>query len=292
MIVKYSASMGKAGFILLAFAFIILFSANLFSQDLIVTNDNDSIRCKLKGVSGNYMLYDSTSQDGTFASKISLGQMKSFRYGYYRESKGKVPYSGSKEMVSRFRIGINGGFSYRTAPVGDDIYSPSLKKYMESLRWGYNYGVDCAYFFIDYFGIGFRASQFNTGKKETESGTIQDNIKISLIGPELCTRLVSKNHRNSLLAVVTMGYSSYHDDAYYNTPVTFKGGTFGLGMDLGYDIGFSRNWALGFQVSAMLASLMSMDVIQGGDKQHIEFKNGSYESLARIDLSAGLRYRF
>jgi hypothetical protein len=279
--------MRKAGFSILTGLLLILFSVNLFSQDLIVTNDNDSIRCKILGIKGNDMLFDYPDQDGTNSSRISLSKMKYYKYGYYKISKPKPVLAGPAKV----RFGINGGYSYRTAPTVEGIPS-SLTSYIESLKSGYHYGMDFMYFFNDYLGMGLKASKFRSGKKETEGGNIHDDISIGFVGPEFCTRLPSRNSLSALFVAIAIGYSGYKDDGYYNYPILIKGNTMGMGMDLGYDIGLSKNWAIGFQLSALFGTITEIDVTQGSQTLHVELEKDNYESLARVDLSVGLRCRF
>lgn len=168
----------------------------------------------------------------------------------------------------------------------------TLTDYIESLKSGYSYGMDLMYFFNDYFGMGLKASQYKSGKKETEGGNIRDDISIGFVGPEFCTRLLSKNNISALFVAIAIGYSGYRDEAFYNYPMLVKGNTIGMGMDLGYDIGLSKNWAIGFQLSAVLGTLTEVDLTRGSQSVHLELDKDSYESLARVDFSVGLRCRF
>lgn len=276
----------KAGFIILTGAILALFSVKVYSQDLIVTNENDSIFCKIKGINGNDMFYDLPGEARTGAYQVSLSQMKYYKYGYYRISKPKPVYDG----VTRVRFGVNTGFSYRTAPVAEDIPS-SLTSYLESLKSGHNFGMDFSYFFNDYLGIGLQANWFKTAEKETEGGNIRDKITIGFVGPEISARLLSRNKASALLTSVAIGYCGYKDESFYYGPLLIKGKTVGLGMDIGYDIGLSKNWAIGFQLAAFLGTITEVDVSQGSQSLHIELEEGKYESLERLDFSIGLRCR-
>lgn len=279
--------MRKAVIFILTGTILLLFSANLLSQDLIITNENDSIRCKIKSIKGNDMLFDYPGQSGHVTNQISLSRMKYYQYGYYKILKPKPVFV----TPSRIRFGINGGYSYRTATLVDGVPS-TLTSYMESLKSGYHYGMDFMYFFNDCLGIGFKASKFTSGRKQTQGGNIRDDISIGFVGPEFCTRLLSKNKISDLFVAIAVGYSGYKDDGYYNYPMVVKGNTIGLGMDLGYDIGLSKTWAIGFQLSTILGTLTEIDVTHGSQTLHLELEKDSYESLARVDLSVGLRCRF
>jgi hypothetical protein len=279
--------MRKTGFFISAGTLLLLFASNLFSQDLIITNNNDSIRCKIKGIKGNDMLYTYPGQSGTPAGKVSLGQMKYYQYNFYKVPRSKTEVRG----LTKGRIGIEAGYSRRTASTVDGI-PPSLTDYVESLKSGYTYGLDFMYFFNDFLGIGFKASQFKTGKKQADRLSYSDDISIGFIGPEFCTRLPSRTNLSALLVAISIGYSGYRDNAFNYAPLTIKGNTVGVGMDLGYDIGLSKNWAVSFQLSTEVGMLHEIDIKQGYQTLHIDLEKGNYESLTRVDFSVGLHCRF
>jgi hypothetical protein len=270
---------------------LIFLGGKTLSQDLIITNNNDSIFCKIKGIEGNDMLFDYQEADGIRHTLISLSEMKYYKYGYYKEPKKAPAHGASQELPVRVRFGLNLGLSYRTAKTNDNVPS-QYKDYVEGLKSGYQYGIDFSYYFNEFIGIGFRASQFKSGKETTENGNVSDEVSISFIGPAFCTRLLNRTQKNALYIAIAMGYAGFRDEGVYYTPMLIKGSTFGLGMDLGYDIGLSRNWAIGFQLSALAGVITEVDVTQNGSTQNVSLEKENYESLARIDFSLGLRYRF
>lgn len=270
--------------------FMIFLAGKLLSQDLIVTNNNDSIQCKIKGIKGNDMLFDYQEVDGIRHTLISLSEMKYYQYGYYKKTK-LAPLYGGQEMFTRTRFGINAGYSYRTAKTNENVPA-SLKNYVNGLKSGYHYGVDFTYYFNEFLGVGIRASQFKSGKEQAENGNISEEITIGFVGPAFCTRLMNPSKKNALYVAIAMGYAGYRDEGVYYTPMVIKGKSFGIGMDLGYDIGLSKNWAIGFQLSTISGVLTEVDATQNGSTQHFELEEENYESLTRVDFSFGLRYRF
>lgn len=87
-----------------------------------------------------------------------------------------------------------------------------------------------------------------------------------------------------------LGYMGYRDDAVIIDNYTLKGGTLGISWDIGYDLGISRTFALGFQIAYLGGILTQYELSDGNTTQTVELTKGNYESLSRIDLSIGLRF--
>ncbi|MDR3218093.1 MAG: hypothetical protein LBU22_03795 [Dysgonamonadaceae bacterium] len=88
-----------------------------------------------------------------------------------------------------------------------------------------------------------------------------------------------------------LGYMGYHNQSVLvSDQLTFKGGTVGLCWSIGYDIGLSQDWALGFQLSLMTGVLSQYKLSNGTYTETIKFEKEQYENLAHINLSIGLRF--
>jgi hypothetical protein len=87
-----------------------------------------------------------------------------------------------------------------------------------------------------------------------------------------------------------VGYIYYHDSKTIVTPFDITGSTIGLSADFGYDIGLTKNLALGLQISALTGMLTSYELSDGLTTEEFELAEGESESLARLDFSIGLRW--
>lgn len=200
---------------------------------------------------------------------------------------------------SRLRAAISAGWSYRLASSRGNL-PPSLEDYTNELKSGFNYGVDVSYFLTKYVGIGVKYWEFRTKNSRdhvdveiTEglnaTGKISNNLTLDFLGPYFSARLPSRNRRNSIFTNVGFGYMGYRDKATFVTEYTLNGETLGLCWDIGYDIGLSKHFAIGFQLSYLYGSVSRLKWSDGRQSETLNFSDNP-QSLSRLDLSVGLRF--
>ena len=198
------------------------------------------------------------------------------------------------------RIAINGGYSYVLAEVSEAV-PDDFKDYVNELKSGYHFGGDFTYYFSQPLGIGFRYYLFKTSNSMNDIyvedasghktfGVMSDDLTISYIGPMFSLRYLSPYNKNTFFTNFSLGYMSYSNKrvVVYNYKLT--GSTFGVALDIGYDIGLSRNFSLGLQLSLNAGALVKYELDDGTTTKKIELEKDEYESLNRIDLSVGLRF--
>jgi hypothetical protein len=95
--------------------------------------------------------------------------------------------------------------------------------------------------------------------------------------------------KNNFLISIGLGYISYKDDMILITDYRLKGGSTGLSVDFGYDIAISKKLSFGFQFSSLLGIMKKCILSDGLNIDNISLDKSNYESLSRIDVSAGLR---
>ncbi len=286
----------KTIFLLLLF---VVFSTSIFSQDLLITNEGDSLNCKITKIKKDNIYFTFKHKDEIRSTLLPSNQVKYYQYNFYQ--KAIVPSNKivGNEIYPHLRIAINGGWSYRIARLADNIPS-DFKPYMEDLKSGYHYGGDISYFFSEQLGFGFKYYNYlskneieiyvNQANGTTQYGKMSDNISINFIGPSFSSRFLNQNKQNSFLLTLAIGYMGYKDDATLITDFSLKGGTLGLCWDIGYDIGLSKELSIGFQLSFLLGVLREYEFSDNVKTETIKLKESSYENLSRIDLSIGLRF--
>jgi hypothetical protein len=231
---------------------------------------------------------------------LPLEQVNFYQFNYYQTSEVPADRIVGIELYPHFRLAINGGWSYRTAKLADNI-PYDLTQYVKDLKSGYHYGLDLSYYFTEQFGLGFKYCNYRSKNEindvyvtlsegTKQYGKMSDDISIQFIGPYYSTRLLNANKKNSLIMNFSIGYMGYKDKAVLISDYTIKGNSLGLSMDIGYDIGLTKNFALGFQFSYLIGTLSKYEYFEGTYKETIELEKNNYESLSRFDLSIGLRF--
>lgn len=285
--------------ILASILFLVL-ANSVFSQDLIVTNDGDSINCKITKVKAGNIYFTFKHKDEIRNTLLPVSSVKDHQFDFYKTSevpKGKVV---RYENYQHFRIAINGGYSYQTAKIAESVPANS-KDYIKKLKSGYHFGGDLTYYFTEPLGFGIKYNLFKSSNSldnlyvEDMDGNltpveISDNLTITYIGPTFSTRMLNHDKSNAFLGNISLGYMEYSNNRVLGDKYKMSGSTLGMALDIGYDIGLSENLSLGFQVSFLTGTLFKFSMNDGTTTQTIKLKESEYESLNRIDFSVGLRF--
>jgi hypothetical protein len=285
---------------LLILAVLIFVSNSIFSQDLIVTNEGDSINCKITKVKTDNIYFTFKHKDEIRSTLLPISSIKTYQFDYFQTSEVPKDKVVGYENYQHFRIALNGGYSYQTAKVAESVPS-DFKDYISELKSGYHFGGDLTYYFTEPLGFGFKYyllkssnSLDNIYLEDTDGnrtyGKMSDDLTISFVGPTFSTRLLSHDKKNALLMNLSLGYIGYSNDKIIIDEYKMTGSTMGLSFDIGYDIGLSENLSLGFQISFLSGTLFEYDWNDGSKTETIDLEEGEYESLNRIDFSVGLRF--
>jgi hypothetical protein len=286
----------KAFFVIISVAMV---SISMRAQDLIVTNEGDSLNCKITKIKTDYLYFTFKYKDEIRSTLLPLGQVKFHQYNYYQLSEVLADEVVGNDLYPHIRAAINVGWSYRVAKLAENIPS-DFEEYMSDLKSGYHYGFDVSYYFTEQLGLGFKYFNYKSKNEidniyvtppsgPTQYGKMSDDISISFMGPIFSTRLLNADKKNSYLLNLGIGYMGYQDQAVLISDYTINGNTVGFCWDIGYDIGLSENLALGFQFSYMIGMLRQYELFDGVTTETVILED-NFESLSRIDISIGLRF--
>ena len=274
---------------------------SMSAQDLVVTSDGDSINCKITKVEKHHIYFTFKYNEEIRNTLFAIADIKNYQYNFYSTNEVPGGMVLKNKDYSRIRFGIQGGYSYLTAPVSESV-PPDFRDYIRKLKSGFHVGLDFTYYFTEMIGIGIKSSIFNSSNSMDNIyvvdfngimvyGKMKDNIINLFLGPDFSLRILGKNKKNSAFVFhFSLGYMRYHIDKILITPYKLTGNTIGMSCDIGYDIVLSKNIALGLQVSGMLGALSKYTISNGIQSQVVHFNKGEYESLNRLDFSIGLRF--
>jgi len=280
-------------------AFTLLF-INANSQDLIVTSDMDSINCKITKVKTNNIYFTFKYNGEIKNTLLAKSLIKDYKFNYYSISEVPVNKITGYENFPHFRIALNGGYSYEIAKISNSV-PDDFKDYVQQLKSGYHIGGDFTYYFSENIGVGFKYYAFKTSNsmdniyvEDSEGnityGKMSDDLTISFIGPLYSSRLFDKAGKNAFIFNFAIGYMKYDNDKVIINNYKMTGETFGMVLDVGYDIQLSDDFSLGFQISYTMGALSKYDIFDGSTTKTIKLESGNYESLHRIDFSIGIRF--
>lgn len=285
---------------------IIIFLAlacNLNAQDLIVTNQSDSINCFISKQKAGYVYFVTNAKDSTrnINSVLPMTQVKSIVRDYYSE------YVVSQVQVKqrtypKFRAGIKSGYSRRLAPIPDSTPA-SLEDYFKQIKNGIHLGIDLTYFFNKVNGIALiyalhnsKASGLTTisvGSGITLNNVIvTDNISIHFFGPAYTARFLSNHNSNAFYLRAGLGYTGYRDRILFNqSALEVKATTVGTLAEAGYDIAVMDSFAISLTLGLITGYYEAFTIEDNTGKTVNEnFDQGQGDNLFRLNLAVGISF--
>jgi hypothetical protein len=285
------------------FITILLISVNaLNAQDLIVTTQGDSIRCKITSVTAERIRCLVVHNDELRKVKIPASQVKSSEKDYYTRLAARgIQTQNPKSKLSRITVSPYGGLSYLIARVSPEVPA-AFKQYIKELKSGYHFGADATVFISERTGVGLKYANFGTSNEAfvsgtdpsgtTQTGIMRDDITIQYIAPVLASRTVFRNQTTILNTGFSLGYLSYENNATLIDQFKLTGSTVGVGFSFGLENKLSKNLGLEFGLGMIAGSLSQFEKTTGNSKQTITLEKEKRENISRIDVSVGLKWHF
>jgi hypothetical protein len=272
----------------------------LKAQDLIVTNEGDSLNCKITKIKKDHIYFTFKHKEEIRSTLLPMASVRNHQMLFYTNPEVPEDKIVGYEDFSHFRISLNGGYSNQTAKLHESIPS-DFKEYYNDLKSGYHFGGDAIYYFSESIGVGLMYYLFKSSNSMAniyvediygykKYGKMSDDIMTSFFGPTFSTRFLNYNKRNAFIMNLSLGYMGYSNNKIVVDTYKLTGNTLGLAYGVGYDIGISENISLGFQLSLISGTLFQYTLDDGTSTETIKLEKGEYESLNRFDFSVGLRF--
>jgi hypothetical protein len=208
-----------------------------------------------------------------------------------------------KAKFPHFRIAVDVGGQYRLAPLAsglDAFWTAHLKK----MKSGLHYDAQFAYFFTANQGLEIMFSQqffsntmrnvfwFDEEGNVIASGALKETNRLDYAGVNYIIRFFNSKKTNCFLMNFGIGYLGYLDKMIFNENELMKitAETVGVNFGLGYDIGISKNFAIGFKLAFRGGSFRNYQLTQDGRTTHEIMPDKTAEGLGTVKLSVGLRF--
>ena len=287
-------------FLALVSVFVIINS--LHAQDLIVTNSGDSINCKITKTTQDYIHFTFMYNGEIRNTLLPTDQIITLQKDWFSESELPANYTHT-DIFPHFRLAIDGGGQYRTAKLAD-MEDANLRKHFGKMKLGYHYDIQAAYFYSESQGIELMFSKqlfehtLGYGSLSDANGNLigtgvfKEKIAFDYIGVNYICRLFDSRKKNCWLLSLGLGYMGDNDkfifDNVENAKITAF--TFASHLTIGYDIGLSENFAIGFKLALMGGSYKNYKWTNHGITTNITLPDNTSEGLSTIKLSVGLRF--
>ncbi|MBK8805350.1 MAG: hypothetical protein IPO21_01340 [Bacteroidales bacterium] len=287
------------------FGFLILFVGIVnvtFSQDLIVTNEGDSINCTItKNKNKDEYVYFTFKYENKELrnSLLNKNQIKTLSENFYSASSPEKLELKTKSLHPNYTIGFNGGYSYRTGKISPSA-SGFVRDYLKKLKSGYCLGADLYYLTSESFGFGLRYSFYNSRNYYENAlvtdeygkviyGDIEDNIFIQMICPSVITKLLKGNTKQDLSLGFSLGYQSYINRAKVVEEFKITGNTVGLIIDLAYNRKIFKNLEINITTAMLIGYLSKFKIDNGITKETINLNDNYSEDISRFEFKIGFR---
>ena len=150
--------------LLIILLFSSLYNVLIYSQDLIVTNEGDSINCKITKIKADYVYFTFKHKEEIRNTLLPISDITKYHYNYYQHREVPKEKVVGYEKYQHFRMSLNGGYSYQTARVHESV-PVDFKDYIKEMKKGYHFGGDLTYYFTEPLGFGFKYFIFKTSNE-------------------------------------------------------------------------------------------------------------------------------
>ena len=281
---------------------LVIIISNLQAQDLIVTNSGDSINCKITKTTKEYTYFTFKHETEIRNTLLPVSQITTQKKYYFPVSEIPANYT-LKDIFPHFRVAIDGGWQHRTAKLANST-DAALQEHGRKMLSGFHYDLQAAYFFSKNTGIEAMFSQQFFGNnpgygsltdKEGNlivAGEFKEKISFNYIGANYLLRLFDSKGKNNWLFSIGLGYMGYNDRLFYDNVERLKlsAGTLGSNIAIGYDIGVSENFGIGFKLSLLGGTFSSYKQTFNGITTNETMPEKTFEGLGTVKLSVGLRF--
>jgi hypothetical protein len=308
------------------FILFLLLHSKSFSQDRIILNSGDTLKCTIgkvtknsiyysqnfNGISANGKVQKSSVREWTFSSPENEQIQTDFPPEMQDNQIAEEPeIAGNKESVKptdRFRTSVSGGIGYLTG--NTDAVEESLqqmgisvedsKNYYKNLKLGYVARASAYYQISKDYWLGMMYHGFYSSAEITTSMIMDDfNMYYGRLGERYFVNFAGasffssgrygKNKKLGLNSSYSIGPAFYRDEAeMYNEQILIKSTSFAQDITLGIEYFIRPNISIGFESSLFMSKVRKMEVTTVNSSQTIELEKEEVENLSRINLSLGL----
>ena len=264
-----------------------------YSQDVIITNQSDTIDCKITRVTNDFIHFSVFDKSGVLLMRSRLPLSEIAHYTQDLTAIPTEPQINEDEKVifdefkiPSLRLALNTGFTYQLGG-----YDGLPRSYADQLQSLWHFGGELNYFLTDNFGIGVKYSYIFTTADQDFEPPISTIFGFSRLRDERVTfnyLAVSLMHRSifsddqAVNYFISGGIVRYRTDGLGDgVPFFQEGSTFGVALGISYDFRFIESVGMGAGLEVNIARLSEFD--NNGTVVPADF------SLSRIDLTLGVR---
>jgi hypothetical protein len=279
--------------------FLLLFSIaclGLKGQDIIVTTNQDSIRCLVLDQGSQYVTYRLQSDETNKKRLLPIDKVTEVKLGAYSIPKASKRSSTHDSLRMRLRFNANSGLSLMFNTFGSGV--EALTTHTENAKYGTHVNATLTFQTIWKNDLGFSYSHFFVSNSSEQTILINsnqgilaeteaiDDVKVDYIGFTILRHLTIGESGLILIVQGSPGMLFYRNDAtLFSDDFKLKGETFGLQVGIGLEKVLSDRFALSLSSQYIWGRLQTVNGGFGPARELQADKN-----LSRLDLSLGLSW--
>ncbi len=294
---------------------VIMLTFDGLSQDWVVLNSGDTVKCTITKVSEKYLYYSQNFNGVSAKGKILKSNINEWRY--IRQDTDKAQpvapppppeISEKPDLSGRFRSSIQGGFAYLTGNTDvaeDDLIvqgasDEEAKSYYKDLKTGYQGNITMYYRFAKDLWIGGSYKGFFTSSNIVTSlhvddihlyyGEVSERYFVNFAGASiLSSSRFGNDKRFGVYSAFTIGPAFYRDEVeLMNQQVLLQGTTLGTDLIIGLEYFINPRLSVNMGTSLFIGKIKKYTVTTASTSNEVTLDKENYENLSRVDVSAGI----
>jgi len=280
-----------------------------YSQDKIITVNNDTIECKINKISHSTIFFDITSKGIKSTGKLPLNRV--LNYTVSQKATPEKPIYVNTYNFERLRFGMNEGLGYLLASskkaekymISQGLAADKAQSYYRDLKSGMNAYADLTCLITPIFGAGIKYKFFDTSSSiegffDPQDGvhliytTYKEQIYVNYFGAMVYyQQFIGSQEPLRLNSTCSIGLATYRNEAeYLNGYFLLTGKNLGADASLGLEYFISRWFSVGTDLTAFYSSIRKVKITDGSNTTKVDLEKEDYENLSRLELSIGIRF--
>lgn len=299
--------------------FIVLFLVTILtfdglSQDWVVLNSGDTVKCTITKVSEKYLYYSQNFNGVSAKGKILKSNINEWSYKFQNTEQEQpvappTPALIEKPKITeRFRASAQigaAGLLGNTDEAERSLISQGASKeeaesYYNDLITGYQGKATLYYRILGDIWLGASYKGFYTSANMLTSmkiddtnyyyGTVEENYFVNFAGASMFSSIrFGKNKLFGVHSEFSIGPAFYRDEAeLLNQQILIQGTALATDLSLGLEYFINPHWSVSVGSSLFQGTIKNVKVNTASSTQEVSLEKENYENLTRLDVSAGI----
>lgn len=267
-------------------SFFLLSFFSSVSQDLIVTQQNDSLNCYIKKVKPDYIhfLFKNSNAE-VINSLLPKDSVTYFEFNFFEESELSLEVLKLEKKHTGVFLAADIAYSNRLGSIDSNIPSSWSKQ----LKNGFAFSLQFAYFFSNTGGMGILYNNHSTNVEFSGSSTFgsgTDKVNISFIAPTYFFQHSSGISNFVFTSALSIGYLGFKETLTTTSTLNLKGASLGVGYTAYIGAQLNDVVRLSAKAGIILGSLSEVEI----NGQNVQLPDSQRENLSTFNIGASLGF--